>query len=509
MHGGAVVPDLAHVAQYEDTRAADARQHVDGHANRVGVRIVGVVDEQRTVTHFLVLHAAGDRAETRQCAHRAVQRHPCGDGAGDGRQRIAQVVQTGHRQRQIGGADRRHDPAARGVHVGQDLLRVDVQAWLQAEAQHAARLGQGIPDRRVRFVARIDGNAVVGQRGDCSAVLVRHRFHAMHEFLMLALGIGHQRHRGRRHGRQLRDLAGMVHAQFEHGGPVLRTQAQQRQRHADIVVEVAGGGQAARLATPIGQHGRNHFLGRGFAVAAGHRDDGQGKLRAPGRADTHQRHARVAQHQLRQAGAGYGMRHHGRARAARLGLVQIVVRVEVLAHQRHEQLSRADAPRIRGHALNLRQQHGQPRPFAIVEGQLLAADVLVGLVPLARQQHHVFGRRRPDGLHDGARAIHLHVGMRRFGNACQNLLDDSFGRFGARIVTGDNHVVGQVRRDAPHFRTLARIPLAAAAEQADQAARAGLGDGAQCGQRPRQGIGSMRVVHHHQRATARAGLRAA
>ena len=39
--------------------------------------------------------------------------------------------------------------------------------------------------------------------------------------------------------RQPRDLARMVHAQLDHADAVLRAQAQQRQRHADVVVEVA------------------------------------------------------------------------------------------------------------------------------------------------------------------------------------------------------------------------------------------------------------------------------
>jgi hypothetical protein len=54
-----------------------------------------------------------------------------------------------------------------------------------------------------------------------------------------------------RHGRQQRDLARVVHAQLDHGqqGAVQAlAQAQQGQRHADVVVEVARGGQP--LASP-------------------------------------------------------------------------------------------------------------------------------------------------------------------------------------------------------------------------------------------------------------------
>ncbi len=125
---------------------------------------------------------------------------------------------------------------------------------------------------------------------------------------------------------------------------------------------------------------------------------------------------------------------------------------------------------------------------------------------LAGQQHHIIGRGCPDGLHDGARSIHLHVGTHGVGNAGQDLLDDSFGGLGARVVAGHDHVIGEVRGNAAHHGTLARIALAAATEQADQAAGTCGCHGAQRGQRPRQRIGSMGVVHDHQRAAACVGL---
>ncbi|MNL26222.1 hypothetical protein D3C87_1477390 [compost metagenome] len=126
---------------------------------------------------------------------------------------------------------------------------------------------------------------------------------------------------------------------------------------------------------------------------------------------------------------------------------------------------------------------------------------------LARQQHHVFGRCRPDGLQDGARAVDLDVGLHAFGNTGQNLFDDGFGRFGARVVAGHHHVVGQLGGDAAHHRALARITFAAAAKHADQAAGPSHGHGAQRQQRARQRVRSVRVIDHHQRAAGRVGRR--
>jgi hypothetical protein len=52
-----------------------------------------------------------------------------------------------------------------------------------------------------------------------------------------------------------------------------------------------------------------------------------------------------------------------------------------------------------------------------------------------------------------------------------DLFDDGVRIFAARIVAGDQHVVGCLR-DLAHLRTLARIAVAAAAEHAPQLAAA-------------------------------------
>ena len=48
---------------------------------------------------------------------------------------------------------------------------------------------------------------------------------------------------GPRELREVADLAQMVHAHLDHRVAVLVAQAQQRERHADVVVEIAGGGE--------------------------------------------------------------------------------------------------------------------------------------------------------------------------------------------------------------------------------------------------------------------------
>ena len=62
------------------------------------------------------------------------------------------------------------------------------------------------------------------------------------------------------------DFAPVVGSHLNHGKVVLAgAQAQQRERHPDVVVQVADGGQHPEL---LGQHGREQLLGGGFAVRA-------------------------------------------------------------------------------------------------------------------------------------------------------------------------------------------------------------------------------------------------
>ncbi|MCY1182218.1 hypothetical protein D9M73_227680 [compost metagenome] len=88
-------------------------------------------------------------------------------------------------------------------------------------------------------------------------------------------------------------------------------QAQHRQRQADIVVQVAAGGQALVLAHRRGKDGRDHFLDRGLAVAAGHRHRRQRELAAPAGAQLAQREARVRRDDGRHACIELAADQHG------------------------------------------------------------------------------------------------------------------------------------------------------------------------------------------------------
>ena len=137
------------------------------------------------------------------------------------------------------------------------------------------------------------------------------------------------------------------------------------------------------------------------------------------------------------------------------------------------------------------------RHVAIAERMAAAGDLLVGLVALAREQHDVAGARLVHRGEDRHLAVLDRLG-RAAGNAREHLLDDRVRILAARIVAGDDHVVGEPRGRRAHERALAGIALAAAAEHADQA-RARAPPRAQRLERLLERIRRVRVVDDHER----------
>src|SRR5262245_56117636 len=108
------------------------------------------------------------------------------------------------------------------------------------------------------------------------------------------------------------------------------------------------------------------------------------------------------------------------------------------------------------------------RHVTVVEGQHVGADDLVGLVPLARDDHGVAGAGPGERVRDGRATVGLggpaRVAARHGPHPGQDLVDDGAGRLRARVVRGDPHPIGQPRRDPAHDRALAAVAVAAAAE---------------------------------------------
>ena len=153
--------------------------------------------------------------------------------------------------------------------------------WRVAEGDAAPCTGEAAPQGRVDIVCGKNGHAMGGQGADHSPVFGRDRVHRVHEFQVLALRVVHQRHGGLCHRAELCDFARVVHPEFDHADAVFAAQAQDGQRHANVVVQVALRGQRRAVRRMQMQDGSNHLRDRGFAVAAGDADQGQMPLRAP------------------------------------------------------------------------------------------------------------------------------------------------------------------------------------------------------------------------------------
>jgi len=116
----ALVADFAHVTQHKQLASGRACEHVDGGTHRVGVGVVGVVDQQRALPAAFDLQPALHRCKSGQRVYASFQRCAGGRGRRNGGQRIACIVFSGQRQIEDGGGFRGADardatkrPAAR------------------------------------------------------------------------------------------------------------------------------------------------------------------------------------------------------------------------------------------------------------------------------------------------------------------------------------------------------------------------------------------------------------
>src|SRR5947209_10313418 len=98
----------------------------------------------------------------------------------------------------------------------------------------------------------------------------------------------------------------------------------------------------------------------------------------------------------------------------------------------------------------------------VVEGQLAPVlELLALLMALARDHHDIPAPGHPDGVRDGLAAICRVLNLAPA--AREDLLDDRLGILRARVVRGDDHLVGESAGDPAHDRALAAVTVAAAA----------------------------------------------
>ena len=101
----------------------------------------------------------------------------------------------------------------------------------------------------------------------------------------------------------------------------------------------------------------------------------------------------------------------------------------------------------------------------IGERQSPAGDDLTGLVALAGDDQKVAFLKHGASLGNGGAAV---ADIERAGRGGENCGADFVRRFAARIIVGDDHHIGETRRNLAHDRPFAGVAVAAAAEDHDE-----------------------------------------
>ena len=96
VEGLGLCPGLAHVTHHQQARGWLVGQHVDGSTHRIGIGVVGVIDEGHTLRGVRPPQATADRLEGSQTTHDGLGRNPQRQRAGSGCQCIAHVMTTGN-----------------------------------------------------------------------------------------------------------------------------------------------------------------------------------------------------------------------------------------------------------------------------------------------------------------------------------------------------------------------------------------------------------------------------
>ena len=204
------------------------------------------------------------------------------------------------------------------------------------------RGGHVFPQQRKRIIVIDDCGGIGSQARNHLAFGTRDAFQAAEALQVLGAGIGDDADRGTTDAHQRLDFTGAVGSHLHHCEAVLAAYPEQRQGHADVIVEIAAGAQAR---AGLGQDAGNHFLDRGLAIAAGNANDWNGKALAPGPGASGQRLQCVIDQNLA-AGPGLLRTHHGAGRAARHRRGHIVLPIEAWTRQCDEQLTGVHSARV-------------------------------------------------------------------------------------------------------------------------------------------------------------------
>ena len=344
MRVGREGPELEHVAEHRDATSLHATEHGERGLDRGGTRVVAVVDDgdtgaaadlhpvrgllQRPKGHGGLLERNAERVRRAECRERRGDELPAGDRERD-RGTIAFVHRGEAKPFETFGAD-----------IDGAQLRV-----LTLAEEDDARTRAGRERSHARAVGVEQRHAVVGQRLDELGLARGDRLDARGPRVVDGDGgdLGDDPDARSHEPAEVRDLAGHVEAELDHGDLVRGFEPEEGERHADLVVEGRG---RAQNAVPRAE-------GRGGGFLRGRLPD------IPGDADSRDR-MRVAQRfretpqrverlrdldEQRAVGRGDRALDHRRAGASCESVGDELVSVALVA-QREEDLTRLHDPRI-------------------------------------------------------------------------------------------------------------------------------------------------------------------
>lgn len=171
--------------------------------------------------------------------------------------------------------------------------------------------GDGVQQR---VVAVEDGDAVRRQVLEYLALGPQDTLPGIAQIFNMGVAhVGDDGNIGPYHLAQIAYLAEVVHARLDDGGAVLRRQAQERQRRADVVVVI---GLGLKRLEALGQHRGDHLLRRRLAGGTGDLHDREREAPTVPRSERAQGEQRVVHKNVELAGLQRSGRVHGQAAAA-------------------------------------------------------------------------------------------------------------------------------------------------------------------------------------------------
>ncbi len=363
---GAGRAELEHVA--EDRHVPPAGQERQRHHRgfeRVGRGVVAVVEDDDTLGERAHLAAVARRREVqRGVGHRLGGDAERVRGAGGG-QEVRDEVRPGEGEGDV------HRPSADPqveAHAGggaAPALGRDVEPAVLPEPDDPAREALRDP-HDPRVVAVEDRGAVRAQALEDLGLGLGDRVDRREALEVDGGDLRDHRHVGERHAGERADLAGRRHADLHDRRRVLGPQAQDRERHAEVVVEVALRAQhgAARL-----EDARRHVLRRGLADRARDGDERDRRAASHVAPEVGEGERRVGDADDRQAGGRLDLgADERRRRLLRRGVGEERVAVEAGAADRHEEGARVERPRVdrdrrdRGRVQGTRGRHDERAP---------------------------------------------------------------------------------------------------------------------------------------------------